>query len=269
MTLAEKLQLYFNIILAIGGVISFLLFIIGWFLRQSHQDMKAMLMRHDEMLNEHNRDIARLKDKNGLALVFIAIGLIGLATGCGVRTAPVSTTTETEARRDSTVTSKETSKDSSSFVSVTTPTVLSGGKVGVTLTKSQLDSLITSLRTMPSGVPKVLYYSDPKMKAQLQVVLDSLGRIHFNCAAADQLCMQTHTTQTKYIEKLKEEKAVLERESKSLRSQVLEAKKPWYQKLDDLLSGFLTKLCLGIIILGLLVMGFNFIKSRFKKLPLP
>lgn len=46
-----------------GSVISLLLFIIGFFLRVSHTDMKTMLARHDEMLNAHQTDIALLKDR--------------------------------------------------------------------------------------------------------------------------------------------------------------------------------------------------------------
>jgi hypothetical protein len=163
----------------------------------------------------------------------LIIGCIGLGlvmTGCSHRTAPVSLHTESVTTIDSTHTKKEVLKDSSYYKETVEEKTLPPATVGITLTKSQLDSLIVALQGLPSTVSRSVTYQDPKTRAMLTVLLDSLGRIKLSCTATEQ----------KYFEIVKQSSrtiASLEKELQSYRDiekfSSVEVRKPeltWWQK---------------------------------------
>jgi uncharacterized protein YlxW (UPF0749 family) len=122
--------------------------------------------------------------------------------------------------------------------------------VGITLTKSQLDSLITALGTLPSSVEKVIYYQDPKTRAMLSVMLDSLQRIQITCTATEQKYYEKTKEQTRTISQLQNELRKERATTTTLQNEVRQTKIPWYTRLMAKLGSF------GTFLIGFLAVIF-------------
>src|SRR5689334_20288088 len=134
---------------------------------------------------------------------FFALFILGLGlfvTGCGPQSVPVSSTESKSKEKDSIVVSKQIHKDSSFFKETVTQKILPAASVEITTTKNQLDSLIAALGTLPKSVTRSFYYQDPKLKAQLSIILDSIGRVHFMCTAESQICFEKNVQQARLID---------------------------------------------------------------------
>lgn len=137
------------------------------------------------------------------SLLVAACGVLLLS--CGPKTVPVSTTGHKTSTTDSSRVVTNTHTDSSYYRETVTEKTLKGATVGITLSPAQLDSLVRSLATLPTAVARTVYYQDPQSKAQLKILLDSMNRIRFECAALDQKYFEKSTQQGRYIEKLQTE----------------------------------------------------------------
>lgn len=204
-------------------------------------------------------------------LFVLGVSLIGL-TGCSVKTVPVSSSIETTLKNDSIHTEKESLKDSSYHKETVEEKTLPGATVGITLSKQALDSLILALGNLPSSVPKVIYYTDPKSRVILSTMLDSLNNFRIQCEATEQRYYQTTIEQGRYIEKLKEKIDSVSRHNTQLTTVVNEKQERWLTRTWRSIKSF----GFGSFLMAFLVMvlavgafsNFNFlsiIKKIFSK----
>lgn len=197
------------------------------------------------------------------AAVFILLVVWVGVTGCGRKSIPVSSNTETTTKKDSTtsVTKNTTEKIiiRDSLVIKTLPSAT----VGITLTKSQLDSLTFALGNLPG---KTAYYTDPKLRAQLQLVMDSLGRIQFNCKSLEQTYFEKYVKEAHYRETLINELTKVNLENQKLVTEIRELQKTPWEKIKAGLNNLLLKICLAIIAIGLIVAVADWIKRKLKAL---
>jgi len=197
------------------------------------------------------------------AAVFILLVVWVGVTGCGRKSIPVSSITETTTKRDSTVSSRQSTVDSVKYIERVIEKILPSATVGITLTKSQLDSLTFALGNLPG---KTAYYTDPKLRAQLQLVMDSLGRIQFNCKSLEQTYFEKYVKEAHYRETLINELTKVNLENQKLVSEIRELKKTPWEKIKAGLNNLLLKICLAIIAIGLIVAVADWIKRKLKAL---
>lgn len=197
------------------------------------------------------------------AAVFILLVVWVGVTGCGRKSIPVSSNTETTTKRDSTVSSRQSTVDSVKYIERVIEKILPSATVGITLTKSQLDSLTFALGNLPG---KTAYYTDPKLRAQLQLVMDSLGRIQFNCKSLEQTYFEKYVKEAHYRETLINELTKVNMENQKLVSEIRELQKTPWEKIKAGLNNLLLKICLAIIAIGLIVAVADWIKRKLKAL---
>lgn len=196
-----------------------------------------------------------------VALLIVCVLGLG-ATGCGVRTAPVSSSTTQIEKRDSITKVTETKKDSSFYRETVTEKTLPGSTVGVTLSKEQLDSLIQGLRAMPSSVTRSIYRTDPRMQTTLAIILDSLGRIHFKCITSERSYYEISKSQQRWIENVKSENTKIKTENMLLKAEVREMKKSFWEKLKNGFNSWIVRILLGFIAVGILIVVYDVSKTK-------
>lgn len=199
--------------------------------------------------------------------VLIFWGLLvecALLTGCAAMHPVQQSIAE---KKDSTI-HVVNSKDSTAtfFKETVTPKVLPGATVNVALYAAQIDSLVKSLKSMPAGVARTIYYADPQLKASLQIALDSLGRIAIKCQALDQAYFEKSIEQKQYSQSLVAELNRVTKENSVLKQTVTELKKPVWQRIGDFTHNLLLNLCLIIIGIGTVLMFSRWILGKLKTL---
>ncbi len=195
-------------------------------------------------------------------LLIIGLGLaVVLVTGCSVHTVPVSSVTVTETKTDSIHTKNEVLKDSSFYKETVEEKTLPAATVGITLTPKQLDSLIVAIQSLPSAVSRSVVYYDPKARAMLSVLMDSIGNLHFDCTATEQKYLQKHTESMRYLQKLVNEKKELRKENAILKTEVRQVKQTWWSRFRLKLGNFGLFFIVFVVLVA--VVG---ILSKFKKL---
>jgi len=198
-----------------------------------------------------------------VAVFILLVFVLGGVTGCGRKSVPVSSNTETTIKRDSTVDSRQSTVDSIVYIEKYIEKILPSATVGITLTKSQLDSLTLALGNLPG---KTAYYTDPKLRAQLQLVMDSLGNIQFKCTALEREYFERYVKEKHYSETLINELTKVNTENKKLVTEIVELKKSPWDKIKAGLNNIILKICLGIIAIGLIVAVADWIKRKLKAL---
>lgn len=143
---------------------------------------------------------------------------------------------------------------------------LPGATVGVTLTKAALDSLIAALGTLPQSTTRTLYYQDPKLRAQLQLVLDSLGRVQIKCTALEQTYFEKYVKELHYRESLTAELTRVNTEKQKLQTQVRELKQTPWEKIKAAGNNLLLKILLAFLAIGIVVALADWIKRKLKAL---
>lgn len=163
--------------------------------------------------------------------ILIGLVVIGFAViGCSPKTVPVSSHTDTTSSMDSIYTLTADNVDSSYYKETLEEKTLPGAVAGITLAKKQLDSLITALGNLPSAVSRTVYYKDPNTRAILSIMLDSLQKIRIQCEATEQTYYEKSIQQGRYIQALSNELKAVKEENKTLHSELMIEKIPWWQK---------------------------------------
>jgi hypothetical protein len=183
-------------------------------------------------------------------IIFIGLGLgLGL-TGCGRKFAPVSSHTATTLRTDSVSKTNTLRSDSVRYVERIIEKTLPGATIGVALTKMQLDSLIRALGTLPKGTPITL--TDPKMRAQLQLVMDEMGNLKATCTALEYQYQERIIERERTIKELKEQNYQLRQQQTRTEQIQVREKKGFRAGLRDLMfwSGILLAIGVGGIVFG-------------------
>ena len=196
-------------------------------------------------------------------LVFILLVVWVGVTGCGRKSIPVSSITETTTKKDSTTTKTKNVTDSVRYIERVIEKILPSATVGITLTKRQLDSLTLALGNLPG---KTVYYTDPKVQAQIQLLMDSLGNIQINCTALEQKYFEKYVKEAHYSETLVNELTRVNTENKKLVSEIRELKKTPWEKIKASLNNIILKICLAIIAIMVVVALANWIKNKLKAL---
>jgi hypothetical protein len=191
----------------------------------------------------------------------IWVVLMLMIAGCSHRTAPVSSHTETEHVKDSVHSETTVKSDSSYYKETLEEKVLPSAEVGITTNKSQLDSLISALRSLPSNVTKEIHYQDPKARAMLTILLDSLGNIQFKCTALEQTYYQKFVEQQRTINNLTSENDVLKEKNSTLQDTVVKEQLPWWQHALTYIKGF----GVGAVAVILVILALMFGIPKFGK----
>ncbi len=131
-----------------------------------------------------------------IALI-LGVYSVMMMTGCG-STQLVSSTSTSDS--DSTVVKIESKKDSSSFKETVEAKVIPGTSVDASLTPGKLDSLIKSLKGLPTSVTRTIYLTDPKMQTRISLLIDSLGNAILRCSDQDEVYYQVTRELTRIIE---------------------------------------------------------------------
>lgn len=188
--------------------------------------------------------------------IFFFFMVVGV-TGCSRKVAPVSSISNTTAKTDSIA--SITKNDSSSHVHIETVTEkkIPAASVDQSFRPSQFDSLIAALKSMPANTP--IIYQDKKVQAQLKIMMDSIGNLHFKCTSSEKSYFEKNITQATYIKKLESE---LSKKNELLstyqKTEVKEVKSWWATLTENLLARAL----LYFILAGLtLVVGRTVLKS--------
>lgn len=188
--------------------------------------------------------------KNLGLVVWVMLSL----AGCSPKTAPVSSHTENTHTKDS-VHIKNTVKTDSSFYKETLEEkVLPQATIGITTNDNQLDSLIIALRNLPSNVKKEIHYRDPKARAMLTVLIDSLGLIQFRCTAIEQRYHEKHIAQQRLINNLTSELDAVKQKDKVLKEELRQEKLPAWKRFISWLKG----LGFGAFMVGFLIIVLMF-----------
>lgn len=125
------------------------------------------------------------------------------------------------------------------------PIKIESTQVETRFSPSQLDSLKALLKNLPVG-NRTIYYTDPKLKTQLSITLDSLQEaLVFNCK----------TLEAFYWEKLKEKDRIITTKELEIR----EKEKRFAQKLEEFIKH-------GLWFIALLVIVFAGITLLLRKL---
>jgi hypothetical protein len=208
---------------------------------------------------ETNQPADAMKNK----ILFLSILTIGLGlAGCSRKATPVSSIEKVTEKKDSVTSVAETRKDSAFYKETVTEKVIPGGTVGLTMTKAELEAVLKSLASLPPSVTHSIYKTDPKTQAMIELVLDSLGKVHFNCTTADQRCLQITKESARIHEVDRTEITKVKEENTRLKNEIVELKKPWYQRITDSLNGLLIKILLGFLAFGFVVIISDFIKRK-------
>lgn len=196
-----------------------------------------------------------------LFLLFIMFGV--MATGCGSKVVPVSSITTEKHETDSSTTRKETDKDSSSYRETLTEKKLAGSTVEQTFTKSQMDSLIKALQAMPANVTRTIYRTDPTMQTTLAIMMDSLGRIHIQCATAERTYYEKMVQQDHYISSLVKELTKVNSENSVLKQEITKLKVPFWEQLKNGFNSWLVKILLWFLAVGTAIVIFRETIKKF------
>ena len=186
-------------------------------------------------------------------------------TGCGVRTAPVTSTVKEVHKKDSTVNKSEIKKDSTVDRETVKEKTLPGSMVGVTLTKAGLDSLIQGLRAMPTSTERVYYKTDPKMQSTIGILLDSIGRVHLFCRTSEQKYYETTREHLRVATDAKETISRITAENDLLKEEIRQLKVPFWEQLKNGFNSWVVRLLILFIILGLIVVAYDVLKAKFFK----
>lgn len=200
-------------------------------------------------------------NKHYLHIILLAV-VFGV-TGCGRKSVPVNSRTLTDQKKDSTTSLTTTTKEKIIIRDSVILKTLPSTTVGITLTKSQLDSLTLALGNLPG---KTAYYTDPKLRAQLQLVMDSLGNIQLKCTALEREYFERYVKEKHHSETLVNELTKVNTENKKLVTEIHELKKSPWHKIKAGLNNIILKICLGIIAIGLIVALADWIKRKLKAL---
>lgn len=132
----------------------------------------------------------------------VCILFLGLTLGgCSRKAVPVSHTETTVAQSDSTSVKHTTQHNDSSYVETVEEKKLPASKADLQLTKSQFDSLVIALKSLPPGLREV-YRTDPTMQSTIKIMMDSIGRLHFICTTAERTYWEKTIRQQRLIESL-------------------------------------------------------------------
>lgn len=188
-------------------------------------------------------------------IVFIGLGLLGV-TGCSRKVAPVSSTKEIHTEKtasDSLVTSKT---DSFSHIETVTEKTLPASTVGLSLSRAQLDSLVNALQAMPS-VSRTIVMPDKVGRAQLKILMDSIGNVQFLCTSLEKTYFEKNVQQTHLIESLTVQLTKVNEQLSIKEKEIVELKKGFFARVGDWAQNFALNICLIIIILGIVVILFR------------
>ncbi len=141
-----------------------------------------------------------------------------------------------------------------------------GGTVGIKLSRAQLDSLVDALQAMPASVSRTIVKNDPKIHAMLSIMLDSLGKIHFNCTAADVACQERQIVQGRVLSDLKTDNTRITKENELLKAEVRELKKGFFARLKEGFNSWIVKILLAFIAIGIMMVILDVGKSKVKLL---
>lgn len=197
---------------------------------------------------------------------FIVCLVVGVVTGCGRKSIPVSSVTDTTTKKDSITQSNTATVDSIYHSIELIEKKLPGATVGVTLTKAALDSLIAALGTLPQSSTRTLYYQDPKLRAQLQILLTKQDSIEFRCTALEQTYYEKYVKELHYRESLTAELTRVNTEKQKLQTQVRELKQTPWQKIKAAGNNLLLKILLAFLAIGIVVALADWIKRKLKAL---
>lgn len=178
-----------------------------------------------------------------LLLSFLLIGTVG----CGPKTVPVSVEEKTTEKSDSTSVKNTNVRSDSSYVETVTEKKLPGSEAGITLSKSQFDSLVNGLKALPPGL-RTVYRTDPTLQSTIKIMMDSIGQLHFLCTTAERTYWEKTISQQKLIESLTTELFKSNNERNHLREEIKEYKRTWW---DDVKGFFRTTG--GILVIGLVL----------------
>lgn len=199
--------------------------------------------------------------------VFILVGLgVCLVTGCGRKFSPVSSITKTEVKKDSThITNKELHTDSS-YVEKLILKILHGSTAGISTNTHQLDSLVSVLRAMPSGVD-TLYLTDPKRDVALRAYYDKLtGNLVLQCQSRDRQYFEKETHYQKQIASLTNELITKNTQTKTDTTVTVEKQKTFWQAIQEMLKYVLWILLavVTIALIGATDQFFKWLKNKFQ-----
>lgn len=194
----------------------------------------------------------------------IVVLLFGLSSCKGPQLVN-SSDVEKEVKKDSStvVVSK---KDSSVYRETVKETTVPQSVIDFNIGHVQkLDSVIVALKSLPKGVPQVITIPDKSGHAMLQLLLDSIGGLHARCTALEQKHFDKEVNQLHYINSLTKELTDKNVENSSLKTTVLQLKKPWYERFWDSIDSWFTKMVILFIIIGLAIIitrgGWAWIKN--------
>ena len=197
---------------------------------------------------------------------FIGLVFMGLVvTGCGRKLTPVSITTKTETKADSSNIKTININSDSSYVERLIKKILTGSTAATNITPQKWDSLVSVIRSMPLGF-KEIYLSDPKKDVYLKLLVDKNNELILECHSRDKEYFERETETKKHIAILTNQ--LIERNKTTLidTREVVKEEKGFWNRLKSTFADIYMLLAFGFILFALMAMGFFWIKSKFREL---
>ncbi|GHM98800.1 hypothetical protein WSM22_02900 [Cytophagales bacterium WSM2-2] len=158
-------------------------------------------------------------------------------------------------------------KDSSSYLETVTEKTIPAQSIDANLgTQQRLDSMLSALKSMPKGITRTVYYTDPKTGMQLQLLLDSLGNLHARCTSIEKRYFERHVEQEKYISILSDQITKKKIQVAKFESENRELKKGFIARLKDAIKDFWTAFWLFVIAAGIVTIIGRFAIQKLKLL---
>lgn len=190
------------------------------------------------------------------------------ATGC-VATRPVVSSFVEKAKWDSTLlhsSQKLTTIHTEKVEEKTIPE----SDIDLSLTVAKMDSIIYALKNIPKGVPQTIVIKDKIGQAQFTFLLDSIGNLHARCTSIEKKYFEKSVFDQHMKESLVLQLTKVNTELHEAKAELMQLKKPWYEKIEDALQNLAIKILLIVIFIGVVLMiiraGLAYVKKLWLKL---
>lgn len=164
-----------------------------------------------------------------LAMIFTILLIIVLTSCKGVQTiaeySKIVDSTDTNTEK-TTVT-----KDSSNYRYEVLLHMLHRAQTTIGLTRNQVDSLFTVLQMLPRGTS--IIKNDPKLQAQISILLDSMGVMQLTCISNERYYTSTISEQTRYIKELETKLRETTSVTTDTKTEIQKPKKGFWQTVHD------------------------------------
>jgi hypothetical protein len=190
------------------------------------------------------------------------------ATGC-VATRPVVSSTSEKKQTDSTL-QRSSEKESSSHIEKVEEKTIPESDIDLSLTVAKMDSIIYALKNIPKGVPQTIVIKDKIGQAQFTFLLDSIGNLHARCTSIEKKYFEKSVFDQHMKESLVLQLTKVNTELHEAKAELMQLKKPWYEKIEDVLQNLAIKILLIVICIGVVLMiiraGLAYVKKLWLKL---